>query len=630
MPSDDFKSLFTDSREAELHRSSLRLEAITRGMWLPGGAGGRRLAFPTLLRLSRGLALPERVRPEGRPAPIDYVGTYVTLKDYVDPQELPGGSSEAVAEQILSSQDPHVLLGQLTFLSHLFHVAGEANRFVVGYRDALRPDLRLGFDEALAKESGEGQDTLLFGRQAVLAALRAVLKTYPWVEEGREQSSLVTAILLVHAVGSAMSEFEGSGARTIGNMPADLMMELVRNGMLYEQDDDYSVIDRTLRYWREHIVNLKRTQLRDNPHELFEEALGVPFEDFFAMGVWLWGRARTREPYDLDNLATPADLPDVRLPRERVQAFLDRVSAQPGWFSEEFEDRDSQYDFLPIQTRPILHLNEALLVLDEPFLLQKFTLNGLFWAVHDNERDNHSDLHRRRWTQAHGEALETMVEERVREMAPTLPGEDRDKSFYTEEDLEEAYPGRRRADAVVDYGDRILVYEIVGGQPVVGTRISGDPESFERDTERLVLEKARQLDETCASLLADQEKLTSYDPPPGRRIVPIVVVAGGYPSDALSRGHVDDLLQSEGLLQDPAIDHLCLLNLAELEMIESLHEEGRNPGELLARWRRSSLSDISFWNFVLREVNPDHRRPSRMKERVATAWDEAARRLSGR
>jgi hypothetical protein len=329
MPSDDFKSLFTDSREAELHRSSLRLEAITRGMWLPGGAGGRRLAFPTLLRLSRGLALPERVRPEARPAPIDYVGTYVTLKDYVDPQELPGGSSEAVAEQILSFQDPHVLLWQLTFLSHLFHVAGEANRFVVGYRDVLRPDLRPGFDEALAKENGEGQDTLLFGRQAVLAALRAVLKTYPWVEEGREQSSLVTAILLVHAVGSAMSELEGSGARTIGNMPADLMMELVRNGMLYEQDDDYSVIDRTLRYWREQIVNLKRTQLRDNPHELFEEALGVPFEDFFAMGVWLWGRARTREPYDLDDLATPAGLPDVRLPRERVQTFLDRVSAQP-------------------------------------------------------------------------------------------------------------------------------------------------------------------------------------------------------------------------------------------------------------------------------------------------------------
>src|SRR5215213_8690481 len=59
---------------------------------------------------------------------------------------------------------------------------------------------------------------------------------------------------------------------------------------------------------------------------------------------------------------------------------------------------------IPLQqttAKPILHLNEALLVLDEPFLLQKFTLNGLFWAVHDNERDNHSDLHRRRWTQAH-------------------------------------------------------------------------------------------------------------------------------------------------------------------------------------------------------------------------------------
>jgi hypothetical protein len=635
MTTADFKNLFSDSSEAELRRSSIRLDAMIRGMWIPGGADGRQLSVPTLARLNTGLALPEGVRLESRPTPIDFVGTFVSLEDYLDPSETPGGSPEAVAEQILASQDPRVLLLQLAYLNHLCNISGQINRFVVVYRDALRPDLRAGFNEALEKESEEDQHSLLFARQPVLAAIRAVLEAYPWPQEGLEEPSLADAILLAHAVGSSLREGQGHGAQTIGVLPADLMMELVRIGMLYEQDDDYSVIDRTLRYWREHILNLERTELREDTRLLLEEALGVPFEDFFALGLWVWLQARNRDPLNAQSTMTlPVGLPGVALPREHVKRFLDAVSATPEWFATEFDGRDSQYDFLPIQARPVLRLEgnmgEQLLVLDEPFLLHKFTLTGLFWAVHDNERDHHSDLDRRRWTQAHGEAVESMVEERLREMAPSLPGSGRDKSFYTEEDLKEAYPGEKAGDAVVDYGDRVLVFEVVGGQPVVGTRVSGDPESFERDTEKLVLKKARQLDGACASLVTDQKRLTGYGPPPNRRIVPIVVVAGSYPSDALSRSHVDNLLVDKGLLQDPVIDPLCILNLGELEMIESLHEAGRSPGELLARWRRSGLRNVSFRNFVLRQVDANLARPARMKKRVDAEKHNLARHLAER
>lgn len=592
--------------------------------------------MPTLARLNSGLTLPEGMQQMPRHAPIDYVGTFVSLKDYLSPSQMPGGSPESVVEQVISSQDPRVLLLQLAYLNHLCTSSpGQINRFVEGYRNVLSPNLRSGLSEALQKEGNEGPEALLFARQAVLAAIRTILEAHPWTE-GLEQPSLATAILLVHAVGSSTSEFAPDGTQAIGTLPANLLMELVRNGMLCEQDDDYSILDRTLRYWQEHVANLERTELREDSRSLLEQALGLTFEDFFALGCWVWLLARNRNPAsdpNANSLTLSTRLPGVSLPRDRIERFLEKVSAPAEWFSREFEGRESQYDFLPIQTRPVLRLagsrEEQLLVLDEPFLLQKFTLTGLFWAIHDNERDNHGDNDRLLWTQAHGEALEGMVEESLLKIAPALHDSNRRRSFYTEEDLREAYPDTKITDAVVDYGDRVLVFEVVSGQPAVGTRVAGDPESFKRDTERLVLKKARQLDETCSSILSDQPKLMGYDAPYDRRIVPIVVVAGGYPSDALSRSHVDDELVARGLLQHAAIEPLCLLSLGELEMIESLHETGKHPGELLGNWRRSSLRNISFRNYALREVDADLERPSRMTKRVHEAKDDAIRRLSG-
>lgn len=106
MPPVNFKRLFSDSSEAELQRSSLRLEAIARGLLLSEGVGRRRLAVPASARLGTGLVLPEDARFEKRPAPIDYVSVHLSLDDYAEPSEMPGGASERVVEQIVASQDP--------------------------------------------------------------------------------------------------------------------------------------------------------------------------------------------------------------------------------------------------------------------------------------------------------------------------------------------------------------------------------------------------------------------------------------------------------------------------------------------------------------------------------------------
>lgn len=112
--------------------------------------------------------------------------------------------------------------------------------------------------------------------------------------------------------------------------------------------------------------------------------------------------------------------------------------------------------------------------------------------------------------------------------------------------------------------------------------------------------------------------------------MPIIVVSGGYPADALSRGYVDDTLREEGWLQHKAIEPLCILDLMEVEILETLHERRKNPGWLLARWQRSGLRHVAFKNFIVTEVDPNLSRPSRMTQRVRSAFDAAAQRLTGR
>lgn len=284
----------------------------------------------------------------------------------------------------------------------------------------------------MSREKGEGTETRLISRQGTLAAIREVLRAGNFEDGDLEVPTLATAVLLVHAVSAGMSEIRESANEFVGRMPAGLMMEMVRNGLFNQSDDVMSVLDRTVRVWQDPAMSPRRVKLRIAPRELLSESLGgVSFEDFFALGAWIWIRAKLWTETILKNPSQPrepitlsASLPGIVLEQRIVAGFLDHVAAEPAWFAGQFKDEHEAYNFLPLQTRPIVRLDDALLVLDETYLLQKFTMLGLFWAVHDHERDR--DRKRGRtckqdrelWNQAHGEIIEILVTERLPYIAP--------------------------------------------------------------------------------------------------------------------------------------------------------------------------------------------------------------------
>jgi hypothetical protein len=87
-------------------------------------------------------------------------------------------------------------------------------------------------------------------------------------------------------------------------------------------------------------------------------------------------------------------------------------------------------------------------------------------------------------------------------------------------------------------------------------------------------------------------------------------------------------LHAEVLLRDPRIDPLCIIDLADLEVLEGLAERGPSPVEVLRQWKDSSLAAMPLRNAVLAKHGAGpHLRPTRMQASVDATFDKIVQAL---
>ena len=601
------------SDEAAVARFS---EEMSGDLWRPGGT-------------SRGRFVPLSPSRGSDAAPIQFIHLYVSLGDYIPLEETPDGTPESAIREIVDTYDRRLLLLALAALNRQCDRSEDRERLTGYYRSVLTEAPRRRLDAAMSKREGSAGEPRIVARQCVLAAMKEVLR-HP-LEDGvpRQEPELSHAIMLTHAFGSAFGLEEKHTDEEICGVPAHMLMYLVRNAALYREDDAYAAMDRTVRLWREFGPKVRRAKLRAEPANLLREATGMEIEDLLALGFAAWATEHMWSPEK--PLLLARDFGGA-MSEDRIEVFLSVVTAGLGEYRITLKDSNYQFDFVAFEKKPIVELDNGLLVLDGRLLWQRFT-SGLYWLVHDHEKQTRgSERDRHLWTQGYGEMVEEMVKDQIRATAPTLLGTKRDKGFYDDEDFKRAYgEGVSRPDAAIDYGHHLLLFEVQSGQLSTGTRVKGDPKSFECDTERLVLKKCRQLDSAARAVLADPRALTEATPYPDMRLLPFVVVGGGYPGEAVSGGCVEDLLAQEGLLDLDGVGKLGILNPAELEILEGLFESGEDITALLFEWKSSGLRNVSLWNFLAGKFSDhSHFRPARMEARVESTFDDFDARLRPR
>ena len=181
---------------------------------------------------------------------------------------------------------------------------------------------------------------------------------------------------------------------------------------------------------------------------MLQEATGISFDELTTLGFAYWSHIRACGPGDQVKLNAMI-MPRIAISQAVISTFLDLFSSTPADLADALRGCTKPWQMLPIQDRPLLRLGNDIVVLDERYLVERVT-RGLYWLVHDYEATTFGEKARNKWTQAYSEMVERRVEDQVRDMAPHLVGGKR--AFFTEEDLQAAFPGVENADAGADFG----------------------------------------------------------------------------------------------------------------------------------------------------------------------------------
>jgi len=219
--------------------------------------------------------------------------------------------------------------------------------------------------------------------------------------------------------------------------------------------------------------------------------------------------------------------------------------------------------------------------------------------------------------------VESYAEDRIRAMGPKRG------AYYTEEQIRAAYAGKQ-ADAMLDLGTFVF-FEIQKGQVSLPTRQEGAIDKFKKDTDRMILGKAAQLEEAAVNILDDETPLTGKPQRSAPDGWPVIVSGGGYPVNPITSEYISYTASQRGLLRDSRFHELCVIDLGELEMLEAVCERtGRSAVEVLGKWKSGGGHRYSLRTHFLehRTSDPDQYRPGWMLDAGAKVFDDVKNRVA--
>jgi hypothetical protein len=562
------------------------------------------LAIPDQVWAARALGL-RPVREHGT-AHRELVDVYLVAGQYLRPALAERGLAyepQAWIAALLGLHTPEQYLCALAALNHAAGSPESIEPWRRRYVAHLAEDLARRVNAAVDATDGSTRHSFL-ARHVVLRATRLTLVTVPDSAPAQSVAAALelvdgmdvetAAMLLTHLAGDQLGRQRRDNEPTLGSYPVSLSMELIANNLFYRHGDVGTLLARTRLLWNDYGNQLERVTLRCPPSELLAEAAGFDLDELSALAFAYYAHVLDHGP---DKPIRMDAFRGIAIDRSRVEAFLSRFASTPQELGAALRRCPGAWQMMPLQDRPLLRLGGDVVVLDEHYLLERVT-RGLYWLVHDHERDHHGDRARHLWTQAYAEMVEARVEDQLRALAPRVLGTGK-PTFFTEEDLQKAFSTRKQTasgvDAGIDFGGTTVLAEVVSASVSVPTRENADPDAFRRDMERIVLKKARQLATTAGNLLADPQPADSPLPAPARAILPVIICGGQFGPNVVISAYVAEQVAAQNLFPDPRIRPLRLVDLDELDTCAALaQQQHRTLEEILTSWLESDLRDESL------------------------------------
>ena len=332
-----------------------------------------------------------------------------------------------------------------------------------------------------------------------------------------------------------------------------------------------------------------------------------------------------------------ADSPEYFEPlgwsRERLAATLDLICVDATRLRVEVADEISRFG-LPwsisaFERFPVIRLDSGSLLVIDPNLLVRRAFGWLpLFDIVEGLKSRGQPGDRRLAEHAKG-CVAHLTEVYTLEVLSNIVGNgngNHAQRLYNDTDLDAAFTkrGRQKADAAIDYGDAWVVVEVTTSKAQRATVSGISSDAVDADLGKLV-DEAAQIEATIDALRIDESRLTGVPSQRARRYLPLLVASEGFPINPVSLELLRERLRTAGVLQKSDISSLEVVDLEELEIVESLQEYG-GPSlrDLLTQKAASSMANAGMREYILSSVNGSIKSASRIRQLMRVVIEPAA------
>ena len=341
-----------------------------------------------------------------------------------------------------------------------------------------------------------------------------------------------------------------------------------------------------------------------DPEDAFQRYTGISILDFltigFALGVGLGQETDAGAPR---GQIQPAEwFGEGKLEKAKWEAFLaasagDLQDLREAIKGEQDERGEVPFRSLAMERRPLVSGPDGLCyVLNLPSLEWRST-HGIFHILAEGAVDEGFD--RELYTAPFGRAFQIWAEGCIRRAEKAAQGE----AAQIFADVPYGPKGQRRdtPDVVVRDERQIAVVEVVAGPLQSKTVTHGDLDAFERDLDKLIFKKAKQLTDRIADIERGDAAEIGLDAEGVGRIWPVIVTAAPFPVWTPVMREIRARLKRAGFLQSKRTGPICVISGEELAAAESEMEQTKIPFvALLAEWKsRPQTGDLWLKNFLV-------------------------------
>jgi hypothetical protein len=469
-----------------------------------------------------------------------------------------------------------------------------------------------------ALNAGRG-DVLLAEQQLVALARLAILVARPMdLSDSADANGAALERALLASGSLVLSDQE----RITGEPPDELELTstLLQIGAFCAREPLAEALGRTAYLFSDRA----RSSAAKERHDYVDLAtLGPAVETQLALGLAALGHTDALSG-SLDDLRPGVLAPDwievvataVGVPAEDV---TEMVTADRDWLAGTFgaieaalnlsdEAARGGWNRAPFEMRPFLRLASGQLLLWSPGALTSWMTDGVYHRLHDAAK-----------AAGRGGDFRTfygwLVEEYVREVLPEVhpgprpPGGGRvlGETAYATQRGE-----RKSPDAAIDLGPDLILFEVASGRLTLPTRLTGTPETVFDNLDNIVLGKARQLSQRIDDLLEGLLAYPELSVEHVERIWPVLVTGTGLLMNEALANRIRDELGEH--LRQRRVQYLTVLDLADVEQLCALVEQGNSVAEILRR-KVGGYAELDFRRMVHDDPHLDHTARSAGSER---------------